>query len=170
MLHSHLLAWASLPITLSLLFTVECYISPPGSWQPGCNCEIASSVQRETVITWFLYAGRLRATREPRGCFSNFSNFNNSSVQWMIWTYWLSFSCWACVYMALYHWLNTENSGCVSEGGFCLVIIMKGGKALACNDVVFSSVARCSFIFVSVIWQQQKFPCRNESVFFTFMQ
>lgn len=43
----HLRVWASVPITVSLLFTVRCDISPPGNWQPGCYCEMALPVRRE---------------------------------------------------------------------------------------------------------------------------
>ena len=44
---SHLRVWASVPITLSPLFTVSCDISPPGNWQPGCYCEKRLCQSRE---------------------------------------------------------------------------------------------------------------------------
>lgn len=112
----HLLAWASVPITLSLLLTVDCYISSPGNWQPGCDCGVASPAQRGKEIgeTGYRvsYAGRLRAAQwagrllkqaQQQQCPVNDLDL---LVQWQ-------FNYWACVYMTLYHWQHAELCLCV---------------------------------------------------------
>lgn len=113
------LAWASVTITLSPLFTVKCYISPAGSWQAGtsqspppwsiappndslgCDYETALPDQREKQTTGYLmWNGRKLRAAQQQQCPMNDLDLL-VIIQWQ-------FSCWASVCTTSCHWQNDE--------------------------------------------------------------